>query len=239
MDYKKELEEIKQRVYNIATGTADVNYCNAKEIAEYIDPDLKHSEDEVMCDKLMHALDALSSYIKHNNSIIEPEKPIFTGDIERIKEWLMKKNLTGTTFKPRFKVGDWITNGELTYLIKGIDTFENWYKAETISGDSVELIFSYHDKNFHLWTINDARSGDVLCHEDKAFIFSGELEEGKWPFAICGLNKDDYLIISERLVPWVHSDVCPATKFEREYLFRKMNEIGYDWNERTKTLKRK
>lgn len=238
MDYKSELDEMKRRVYEIATGTADVNYCNAKEIAEYINPELKRSEDEVMCDKLMHALDALSSYINHNNSIIEPEKPIFMGDIERIKEWLMTKNLTGTTFKPRFKVGDWISDGYVAYRIHVIDTYKNIYIAENIYGAIVELVFSFYDKNFHPWTIKDARSGDILCYDGKAFIFSGELEEEKWPFAICGLVEDDNFIISERLLPWVHSDVYPATKSQRDRLFRMIRENGYTWSERTMTLTR-
>lgn len=239
MDYKKELEEIKQRVYNIATGTADVNYCNAKEIAEYIDPTLKRSEDEVMYDKLMHALNALVSYIDADAVTNEAQKPILFGEIENIRKWLAKKNLTDTTFKPRFKVGDWITNGFYAYLIKEIDTYGNVYIAENKHGEKNNLVFSYYDKNFHLWTINDAKRGDVLCCDNDAFIFSGELEEGRYPFAICGKNSFGNFCIPTGEKPWIHSDVYPATKAQRDSLSRMIRESGYIWIEGENILKRR
>lgn len=239
MDYKKELEEMKRRVYEIATGTADVNYCNAKEIAEYINPELKRSEDEVMYDKLMHALDSLSSYVNDDAIIIETEKPVYIGEIEKIKEWLMKKNLTGTTFKPRFKVGDWISDGYVAYRINNIDTYKNIYVAENIYGAIVELVFSFYDKNFHPWTINDAKRGDVLCCDNDAFIFSGELEEGRYPFAICGKNSFGNFCIPTGELPWIHSDVYPATKAQRDCLSKMISESGYIWIEGINILKRR
>lgn len=236
MDYQKELEEMKRRVYNVATGEADVDYTNAKEIAEYIDPDLNVAD--VMFCRLALAIDALNSYIKDNEKMPDAEKVVALKNNEELRRWIEDKRYTLESFTPRFKVGDWISNGCYSYLIKEIDTYGNVYIAENKYGESCNLVFSYYDKNFHLWTINDARRGDALCHEGKAFIFSGELEEGRWPFAICGLDEDDNLIISKQLVPWVHADVCPATKPQREHLSRIINENGYTWNEKTQTTEK-
>ena len=256
MDYKKELEEIKQRVYNIATGTADVNYCNAKEIAEYIDPTLKRSEDEVMYDKLMHALDALTSYFDDDAIIIENEKPILKGEIGKIKEWLAKKNLTHPAFKPRFKVGDWITNGLYVYIIKDIDTYNNVYVAENKYGEENLLVFSYYDKNFHLWTISDARDGDILAngyfkprfgdYTPWVGIYKDTLDElsfRSYCFVTEGHRRNNYrcgFVISSEVPKISHSVIGtrPATNEERKLLFQKMKENGYVWNVRTMTLER-
>ena len=74
------------------------------------------------------------------------------------------------TLEPKFKVGDWVAddNGNSYYIfnvsyhivING--TLEDGYLAERCS--SIEQAFiSFEDENkYHLWTMDDAKEGDVL-----------------------------------------------------------------------------
>lgn len=249
-NYQKELEEIKRRIKEVATGTADVNYCNAKEIAEYIDPTLKRSEDEVMYDKLMHALDALVSYIDADAITADAQKPILIDEIESIRKWLAKKELTGATFKPRFKVGDWITNGVFTYMITGIDTYFNFYDAASLDSPSKRkrLVFSYYDENYHPWSIKDAKDGDILTCKpgmgDKPWvgIFKCLTEGFDDKFDThCFITGGGHQFTnhSQLCTEHIGPDTIPASVEERETLFRIMHASGYDWDEKKKTLIRK
>lgn len=243
--YKKELEEIKRRIKEVATGTADVNYCSAKEIAEYIDPTLKRSEDEVMYEKLMHALDALVSYIDADAITADAQKPILIGEIESIRNWLAKKNLTAATFKPRFKVGDWITNGLYTYRINDIDTYNNVYVAENKYGESCNLVFSYYDQNFHHWSIKDARDGDIVTSKYKlngkrwVGIFARLTEGSDDKFDThCFISGMEHHFITDANLCSEHTveDTEPASFNMREVLFRKMADGGFAWDNEAKKL---
>lgn len=242
-NYKKELEDIKRRVKEVATGTADVNYCNAKEIAEYIDPTLKRSEDEVMYEKLMYALDDLVSYIDADAVTDEALKPTLFGEIADIRKWLAKKDLTSATFKPRFEVGDWITNGAFTYKITGIDTYFNFYSAASLDGKPERLVFSYYDKNYHPWSIKDAKDGDIVTS-----TYNGSRWVGI--FARLSEDFDDEFYTHFYITVFDHAfvgdaNVCtghigkktePASFEQREVLFQRMRDCGFTWDDKAKKL---
>ena len=70
----------------------------------------------------------------------------------------------------KFNAGDWITNGENVWQIDEVKT-ENYLLI-----DSEGILFAEEiatiDSEFHLWTIQDARNGDVLSinwHDDDDF----------------------------------------------------------------------
>lgn len=71
--------------------------------------------------------------------------------------------------EPKFKVGDWITNGEYTWeviLVSYID-----YTLQNQLGECVEDTIDFVDKNFHLWTIQDANDGDILAAHNCVVLF--------------------------------------------------------------------
>jgi hypothetical protein len=59
--------------------------------------------------------------------------------------------------EPKFKVGDCVTNGHCRCKISFIDSCY-WYSETCVLGDITSI-----DKTFHLWTIADAKDGDVLA----------------------------------------------------------------------------
>ena len=143
--------------------------------------------------------------------------------------------------QPKFKVGDWITNGTFIHCIVSIvDGFYYFYGGGYLD-------FGKIDGYYHLWTIADAKEGDVLAinwHEDndsweKIIIFKNYHAKG-----VKGLTKEPCvegygntfkngkLAINEK-VPyysktWTHN-LQPATKEQRDLLFQKMKEAGYKW----------
>jgi hypothetical protein len=145
--------------------------------------------------------------------------------------------------EPKFKVGDWITNGLCTIQISSIG-YENdascmmyYHNNDTIGGD-VESI----DKQYHLWNITDAKDGDVLVTEDYIFIFKHILHGGVHLY--CHYNIDDEEFdsdIPDAIIGNIHDKGAhfrPATKEQCDLLFAKMKEAGYQWDDEKKELKK-
>ena len=91
---------------------------------------------------------------------------------------------------------------------------------------------------FHLWTIQDAKDGDVLyeCNEKKPFIFK-ELKTKHIDdiASYCDIFNG---IFTPNEDSWTTLDIVPATKEQRDLLFKKMKEAGYEWNAERKELKK-
>ena len=90
---------------------------------------------------------------------------------------------------------------------------------------------------FHLWTIEDAKDGDILM-ANAPFIFNGNLEGGSGcPGAHCAINTLGKFQIPKCPKHWTGHTTTPATKEQRDLLFTKMHEAGYEWDAEKKELK--
>ena len=138
--------------------------------------------------------------------------------------------------EPKFHVGDWIICcGYAQTQI--IDITTNMYKMS--NGDIRPFNMVDNNHSIRLWTIQDAKDGDVLVADNSlAFIYNGYLEEQQWPFAYGGINIYGRFNISDGLLPFTHQKVVPATKEQRDLLFSKMKEAGYQWDAEKKELKK-
>jgi len=126
--------------------------------------------------------------------------------------------------KSKFKVGDWITNGTFThYIVSIVDGFYYFYGGGYLD-------FGKIDGYYHLWTIADAKDGDVLALNGKPFIYSHKYEKN-----YCYIDEWGQLRVNFSLV-FEGNYVCPATKQERDLLFSKMREVGYEWDADKKEL---
>lgn len=75
-------------------------------------------------------------------------------------------------FKPKFKPGDWITDGCLNCKI--IEVLDECYIVDTKFGKSA--ITFKREYNYHLWSIQDARDGDILAgSKDEVILYLEEL----------------------------------------------------------------
>ena len=151
-----------------------------------------------------------------------------------------EKNEQKSTNKiePRFKVGDWVVQNYNLLKIRYVGN--EYYCFETVDAYVDYMLVSEIDSLYHLWTIQDAKVGDVL-----EFVDHGRLVIG----ILSGINKttgkvDVSCLLEDnkfKLGVFYNLDTIsphPAIKEQRDILMKAMNDAGYKWNTRTKTLEK-
>jgi hypothetical protein len=158
---------------------------------------------------------------------------------EQMLAWLEKQGEKPTEkVEPKFHEGEWITNGDYIWKIVMIKSLD--YILQSQGGNIVEDTISHVDEQFHSFTIEDAQDGDVLVNGDEIVIFKknsfNEKDLSGSMFVHCSLrNKRGYWYTIGGINP---SNYVPATKEQRELLFQKMKESGYEWDVEKKELKK-
>ena len=142
-------------------------------------------------------------------------------------------NASSNKVKPKFKDGDYIKHNKANLICKIISVNNGSYYVENIrTSGRIELFHA--EQNFHLWTIADAKDGDVLATLDYILIFEKVLSKD-YGVSHChygfgnttpqfNFNKDDNWYFGKE------AKVYPATKEQRDLLFQKMHEAGYEWD---------
>lgn len=143
--------------------------------------------------------------------------------------------------KPDFKVGDWVVK-------KDGNTFYGGNYAEQITLIEVDEKGKYIwlpsktwvDADYiRLWTIADARDGDVLT-DGKLIVIFNKLEEPAYKqhiIAYVGLDLCGKLQITEDTWQLGVDKAMPATREQRDFLFQKMKEAGYEWTDKKELRK--
>ena len=154
--------------------------------------------------------------------------------------------------EPKFHEGDWITNGQLTCKVLGITGKS--YELHLYNDDNChfETDVQSIDKHYYLWGIKDAKDGDILTsinfHSNCTFIFKGL---DNWKFDEPNGDRvvaTGYCCLSasaDKMEFGIQGPDCvevntikPATKIQRDLLFQKMKEAGYEWDEDKKELRK-
>ena len=141
--------------------------------------------------------------------------------------------------EPKFKIGDWVINkfGDSWH----IDSFDKKnYQVSDGKGNYNYFPISKQDK-MHLWTIQDVRDGDVIFY-DEGWICIFKCIHGIWYSSYCFITNDgEFHTGYERYVvdSTIHGNAHPATKEQRDFLFQKIKEAGYEWDSEKKELKKK
>ena len=159
----------------------------------------------------------------------ELDKSISVKDIEKI---------VGKV-EPKFHEGEWITNGDYTWKIIDVKPLD--YILQSQDGNIVDDTIFHVDEQFNLWTIQDAKPGDVLaygdnpndCHVEVTMIFKSVRNE-KSAFTHFHFFDDKF-----RVNDWCDcgKNAHPATKEQCDSLMKAMTDAGYEWNEEKKELK--
>lgn len=235
-DYKKKYEEALETARKINSGEG-VAAPKGWSMLEVIFPELKENEESKIIDALKNAV-LLHCSLDHKYVNTIPKSHLIA--------WLEKQGKQGSDskVKPKFTVGDWITfhgspafkilkieaedNGILDYLLLNQNGHDSFYNKE------------YVDKNARLWTIQDAKKGDILQANKCTLIFNslakdidGNTVISSWYY--CD-TKAFYGIGTCKPDLWVIEGVTPATKEQRDLLFQKIEEAGYEWDNNKKEL---
>lgn len=152
------------------------------------------------------------------------------------------RKYAGTIFPelagPKFRVGDWITNRKTDGIryevlqISGINNNRYFFHSRLFPRPIKEC-----DEKFHLWTIKDARAGDIIFSNDGHGTDTIELiksisdEKMEFWFVV---SSDNYHEVFNGFGPYTNlvsrKDAIPATLPQRELLFSKMREAGLEWD---------
>ena len=236
--YDEALERAR-KLYNSEETSADV------EIAcETIFPELAESEDE----RIRKAIITFFESEDDNTTYaLIPKKDILAwlekqGEQKPIVDGIPTATNYDKWFQnckvPKFKVGDWITNGDYTWKIVEVKPLD--YILQSQNDSIVDDTISHVDEHFHSFTIEDAKDGDILVNGSNIFIFS-HLSDTR-AMGYCHINIDDERFYDDKgknecfgLIDAVFS---PATKEQHDLLFEKMKEAGYEWDAEKKELKK-
>lgn len=148
------------------------------------------------------------------------------------------------------KIGDWVAINNiysemcLSSPLHIVDSGKTNYRVEDVNGNSGCPKIEYLTSHYHLWTMADAKDGDVLCLYERdvpkiVFILKGTPNK---PYVLnyyCYYNITypdfNFGSVKDGLVLNYETDVIkPATKEQREILFQKMKEEGYKWDSENK-----
>ena len=170
------------------------------------------------------ALEALNEEKVDNANKVEPK------DYNGIDPHFGKPN---DKVEPKFHVGDWIVDmedRELFYVSKVLDsTYE--LVASANDGDDYHMPHYTVDDNYRLWTINDAKDGDILVSKsgNKIFSYRGNLNLRGNPCAYYGIYKvHDGICFTPCAIgnSFTDEEVFPATKEQRRALFEEKTAAG-------------
>lgn len=145
----------------------------------------------------------------------------------------------------KFKVGDWITNNCAVWCIENIHN--RLYDLKGQHGCVMKNLKSKTiDDKFHLWTIQDAKDGDVLCCENGWTCIFKKLNSDISFSSYCFMDKTGWFCeiggvshtLEEAFVKAYSGNTYPATREHCDLLFTKMKEAGYEWDAEKKELKK-
>ena len=229
MAYDEAIERAKVYWETDNDNTLDIK---ARGTMEHLFPELAESEDERIRKRILFSLQ--KDIMATKNSGCD------TKDLEECIAWLEKQGEKPTEkVKPKFHEGDWAVSnldGKARQISEvHFDEYNSYY---VVNGKSVNL--EEYDRLHHLWTIQDAKDGDVLVNGSNIFIFHF-LNDTRL-MGYCHVNTDDGRFYDDigknECFCLIDAIVNPATKEQRDLLFQKMHEAGYEWNANKKELKK-
>lgn len=239
MDYEKKYKESLERARELLEGMDKGEYFASNGDIENIFPELKEKESEderirkcivaVVCAAIWNSEFSTSK----DECLIWLEKQGEQTQLDYEYADIPQKDFA--PIEPKFHPGDWITDGHLT--CKLLSVTGKSYELHLYNDDycHFETDVQSVDKHYRLWTIQDAKVGDVLVHNSCPFIFMG-IEDG----IVQALEENLYegtnpVNFGE---PKIDKDYQPATKEQHNLLFQQMKEAGYEWDAEKKELKK-
>ena len=221
--YKKALERAsKLRVQN--------PFDTVSQMMEHVFPELQESEGEKIKKEIISAL----KWANHK------------GVYDKHIAWLEKISEQSHNDKaePKFKIGDWCIDNEDDTIFQIVKVLDNTYTYKTNEGSVYSCTHYSLENDARLWTIEDARIGDVLfCNEnvkysngvkyERLYLFNN-LDNAFFTLTKTSDGAENYAFNVNIDYP---DNTVPATKEQRDTLFKVMHEVGYMWDTKNKELK--
>lgn len=226
MDYKEKYENALEGIQEILNSEEDsITMSRLRVRLQGIFPELKDD------DRIRNEIIAFVEQAIHRGG----GTPIPQEQEDMWIAWLEKQGNLTNKVNPKFHDGEWITDGEHTWKIVEVKPLD--YILQSQDGNIVDDDISYVDKNFHLWTIKDAKKYDVLyCKSESEidfFVMYKCINEHDNVDSYFRYNSWDGFGVDIPSVLSAKDDtITPATKEQCGVLFKKMEEAGcaFDFN---------
>lgn len=249
--YKEALEKV--RIWqDHLNESGDKDYADE---LNYIFPELKESEDEKIRKELLAVVnDLVLPHEQQSRFIAWLEKQ---GENHKAKTALEAANeekvdnqncvKPADKVEPKFKVGDWIKHNKTHFVFKILKITPFNYEVVNQLGYHHTITNAAIENNYHLWTIKDAKDGDVLCCESGwTCIFKALGNHTNTFSSYCFMDKTKWFCetgsechtLDKRFVKAYNGEISPATKEQRDLLFQKMKEAVYTFDFEKKELKK-
>ena len=265
--YEKKYKEALEKAKKEWSNNLDNAYKNYRERLEIIFPELKESEDEIIRKSIIEFFESQDDNTTYS---LVPKKDILAwlekqGEQEEPQVYKTEdgeiitysENEGYKVVESKFHEGDWITNGIETVQIIGYDIdygYQVDYKGNLQHRDT-DII----EKDYHLWTIQDAKEGDVLSYNyndaDWILIYKNIIsaKSDDVPYDILmyhalftGTNFYDngtiVMVNDNGIVVMVSENhgsyFTPATKEQYNILKKAMSASEYEWDAVKKELKK-
>ena len=233
-DVKRKLEKqdeqkpdkIEQK-FKVKYANSEYNVLEIKEIAGVIYYGIEDEPNHIDYVKAENCY-IISGYGIKENSSYYPIKPVVFSEQKLVDK-----------VKPKFHEGEWIKHNKANFVFKINEVKANKYEFENSEGYNHSLPIKSVDERYHLWTIQDAKDGDVLSDETTIFIFKDLLSDGSvMSYCDYDANSGESDAFCPLPMNLTCSKITPATKEQRDLLFSKMKEAGYEWDAEKKELKK-
>ena len=212
-------------------------------------PELKESEDEKIRKEIISALNFAnvkgvydkhiawlekqgqvkdSAISQHENKTCKENEDSLTSDDENIEN--------DEKVEPKFKQGQWVVDKQgLTHQIERVveNVTTNTFGYDLVGGG----YFNDTVNDVRLWSIEDAKDGDILFYENEIFIVKKSVNINILYY--CCYDREHFIIDNFYSLTIDDIDnIRPATNGQRDLLFKKMKEAGYEWDADKKELKK-
>ena len=139
--------------------------------------------------------------------------------------------------EPKFKRGDWIISKYMHLVMQILNNDNVSYKTVETDGTERNDSYDFIERNFKLWTIADAKDGDVLAEDSCIFIIQKLGDNSTAAKTYCTLY-DDGDFDDGSILYFDIDSTKPATKEQRDFLFQKIHDAGYEWDAEKKEIKK-
>lgn len=191
---------------------------------------MQHSQCKIELDDVVKCLiNGMKFYYEDNEDATWGTEK-WSMPVKHIIDVLEKKGEQKSTDKaePKFHEGDWIISNNKKSTYQVIEVKRGIYVIrDNVDNHEYHIGIEEAHKSGRLWTIEDAKPGDVLASGQVVFMF--KMIHGVWLNCYCSLHNDGSFIADayDLLTEKYFSEVHPATKEQRDSLERAITNAGY------------
>jgi len=145
---------------------------------------------------------------------------------------------TDDKVEPKFHEGEWVVFKNKHQSIYQVEKIENGYYILRHTHGGSFRVCVFHDESLRLWTLRDAKDGDVLASDNGVIILVKVSRDSPFGYRLsyhCAILYDGTFEPREFHVN--PEKFFPATKEQRDTLFAKMKDAGYIFDFMKKELK--